>query len=214
MAKRIMSLSQIRNLPQYRGFTEEELSEVLNDINTGGIKSKIKKEIERFEKDYDLSDMTANDMSSLEELARINILLEEIDAEVREALREGDWNTFEKINRVATGLRADASRIQNDLNITRKARHGQGDGSPVEFIEEIKKRAKNFLQQRLKEIYCPLCGILVAKVWWLYEDDRQEIRCICNRLSEGFHIEPYEFTVNISGFNDINKNVDFGPPIV
>ena len=212
MVKTVMTINQIRNLPQYRGKTEEELEAIVYNINTGGIAGRVQRVIEKFEKDYDLTDMTSNDMSSLEELARITILLEDVDVEIRNALDESDWKTFETINKVANTLRADASRVQTDLNITRRARHGQGAESPVDIVEDIKKRAKIFLQQRLREIYCPICGMLIAKVWWLYENPDQEITCTCERENEGFHTAPHTFTVKFQDFQG-NKNLEIGPPI-
>jgi len=207
MSKKQMTVKQIRNLPQYRNYSEEQLQEVLDKYLYGDSEERAAKIIDSFEEDYDLSGMTANDKLTLYELARIFVLLEDLEESLREAKEEKDWVNFEKINKVANSLRGDASRFQKDLNITRKARQDTGGQLVVNFIEDIKTRAKVFLAERLSEIYCPKCGMLLCKVWFLYPQVHNKLKFVCGRETCG-----YKFEVDSTEIVR-NKNIKVGPPI-
>ena len=211
MAKRAMSVAQLRNLPQYRDKTDEELENIRDGIVLGSLESRIAGVIKSFEKDYDLSDMAANDMLYLEELAKVFLLLNDIEGHLRAELESEhtDWLNFEKINRAAETLRVSASRIQRDLNITRKARQDTKGQSVVDFIEDLKTRAKHFLEERLLEIYCPKCKMLLCKVWYLYPLENNVLNFTCGRERCG-----YIFEVTSKHLRENrNKNIAAGPPI-
>jgi len=211
MAKKAMSIAQLRNLPQYKGMDDEELERIRSRILLGGFDDQIEDHIKSFQRDYDLTDMSANDKLSLLELARVFVLLEELDKRLNSELnsKHPDWVAVEKINRVIAQLRSDASTLQKDLNITRRARQDSKGQSVVDFIEDLKKRGKLFLKDRLAEIYCPKCKMLLCKVWFLYPDDDQKITLVCKRDSCG-----YKFTVKPSDYaNNRNKNINAGPPL-
>lgn len=206
MAKKQMTAAQLANLPQYKGLSEKELEKVRDRILSGDT-GKIDEILNSFEKDYDLSNMTANDMLALRELARIFAALGIVENKIKDVLSEGeDVSTFERLNKVASQLRSDASSIQKDLNITRKARQDAGGQSVVEFIEELKKRAQLFLKDRLVEIYCPKCKMLLCKVWFLYPEQPNEMTMICGRERCG-----HKFSLK-SGSLVLNKNIKAGPP--
>lgn len=206
MAKRQMTIAQIRNLPQYKGLSEEELEKKLNIILYGGMQEKINAIIKNFEDDYDLSEMTANDQLALLELARIFTTLESIEKQLQTMLNEEntDWFAFEKVNKIASVLRDDASRFQRDLNITRKARQDSGGQSVVDFIEDIKSRAKKFQDRTLSSIFCPKCKMLLAKIWLLYPEEASEFSIVCKRCKKPIVVK----AVDIKN----GKNVEVGPP--
>ena len=209
MTKKNMTVAQIRNLPQYRNLSVEELEQVLDTILNGNAAERAERNIERFESDYDLSEMTANDKLTLLELARIFVTLEDIEASLQSVLNSDpvDWSTFEQINKVASGLRNDASKFQKDLNITRKARQDSGGQTVVDFIEDIKLRAKGFLDTRLAEVYCPNCNMLLAKVWVLYPDKKNKFTFVCGR--RGCR---HKFSVTSAELKT-GKNIEVGPPL-
>lgn len=205
--KRVRTKSQLRNLPQYKNLSDEEMDTVFRRVNFGDMDSKMIDVLASFEQDYDLSNMTANDKLSLEELARIFVILNELDAKIKSIIEapDSDWNAFGSITRVTNQLRESASLIQRDLNITRKARQDVGDQSVVDFLEELKVRAKNFLRDRLCEIYCPDCNHLIIKVWFAYPDENTIIHCICGNCDNKFDIKSSELAKT-------RKNIEVGPP--
>lgn len=205
-----MTLAQLRNLPQYKGKTDEELEQIQHTIFHGDFDERVKDIFTSFEEDYDLSNMTANDKLALTETARIFVLLDDMEAALKRELNEGetDWLRFEKINKIAATLRGDVSKLQQDLNITRKSRQDSEGQTVVDFIIDLKERAKTFLADRLCEIYCPECKMLLAKVWFLYKDTENTLELTCGREDCG-----HKFSVTNADFVN-NKNLkDIGPPL-
>jgi len=207
MKRKVRSLAGLRNLPQYKNLSEEELLAVQEKIEHGDADFRVDQVLEGFEKDFDLSNMTVNDQLALQELARIFVNLDSIKESIQQSIHdESDWLNVERLNKIASMLRDDASKLQRDLNITRKARQDSEGGSVVDFIEELKKRAKHFLAERLNEIYCPKCNMLLAKVWVLYPDQDNELNLICGRDGCG-----YKSKVILKELED-GKNIKVGPP--
>lgn len=205
MAKKEMSIAQLKNLPQYSDKTDAELKEIREKILTGGLKGRVEDTVEEIKADYDISDMTANDKFSLYELARAFVTAEDLQRDLREAQEEGDWGIYGKINRELHRTRDDISDLQDYLNITRKAREKTGKHSLVEFIEDLKQRGRKFLDQKLSEIYCPQCEELICKAWFLYPEENNAIKLYCERCGN-------KFTIKSKDIED-NKNIDVGPPI-
>ena len=208
--KKQMTIAQLRNLPQYKGKTEEELERIQHIIFHGDFDERVKDVFASFEEDYDLSDMTANDKLALTETARIFVLLDDMEKALKRELGEGetDWIRFEKINKIAATLRDDVSKLQRDLNITRKSRQDSEGQTVADFIIDLKVRAKSFLSDRLCEVYCPKCNMLLAKVWFLYKDADNKLELICGRENCG-----HKFSVAQADFIN-NKNLkSIGPPL-
>jgi len=133
-----------------------------------------------------------------------------MESALKKELNEEDtnWPTFEKINKQCSQLRNDVSKLQQDLNITRKSRQDSEGQSVTDFVIDLKARAKSFLADRLCEVYCPECKMLIAKVWFLYKDADNSLRLICGRENCG-----HDFTVTSADFAK-NKNLkDLGPPL-
>jgi len=205
-----MTIAQLRNLPQYKGKSDEELEKIQHTIFHGDFDERVKDIFASFKEDYDLSDMTANDKLALTEIARIFTLLDDMEKALKEELNEGEtnWIRFEKINKIAATLRDDVSKLQRDLSITRKSRQDSEGQSVTDFIIDLKARAKSFLSDRLCEVYCPKCKMLLAKVWFLYKDSDNNLTLTCGRENCG-----HTFTVTNSDFTK-NKNIkDIGPPL-
>jgi len=53
-----MTITQLKNLPQYRDKSDEELIKIRDKILSETTEGRIEKIIESFKDDYDLSDMT------------------------------------------------------------------------------------------------------------------------------------------------------------
>lgn len=211
MAKKTMTPEQLKNLPQYKNKTQEELIAIAYGINHGdSFENQIEKRIESFKEDYDLSDMTANDMLSLRELAKIYLLLDDISTKHREILdaENPDFNSLEKLGRIENRLRTDASKIQQDLNITRKARQDAGTQQVAEFIEDLKHRAKKFVDDRLCSIFCPECKMLLSKVWFLDKSEKSIIKLTCPRKSCG-----HSFEIDSTQFINNKYPEKVGPPL-
>jgi len=211
MAKKNMTPAQLRNLPQYRNLSEDELDLVVEQLQHGNFEDKVARVLQSFKHDYDLSNMSINDHISLEGLARLFVMIEETDKQIEDEINndQTDWGMVGSMNRTAAKFREDASRMQNDLAITRKARQGDEGQNVVDFLEDLKSRAKKFLADRLAEIYCPKCNMLLAKVWFLYPNEENVVHLECGRDGCGYKFDVTSKFLSENG----NKNVEVGPPI-
>ena len=194
--RRKVSVGTLKGLKQYKDWTVEELEQEVARLS-GDTTYRVEEVLASFYEDYDLSDMNANDEHSLLILAQIFVRLEDLNKQMDQAMADLDEGKLGKLNSVATILRKDASQIQIDLHITRKARKGEKEQGLVQYIEDIKGRAAKLLDDRLSYIYCPKCQMLLCNVWHLYPDANNIMKLTCVRIKdvdEG-SICGHEFTV-------------------
>ncbi len=210
--RRIKTIEQLRNLPQYRTKSVSELEDILEGIMEGKTEEKVQEVLESFEQNYDLSDMSANDMLGLRNLAHYYVYLENINSKTDEALREGDINMVERLIRTAERVQKSITDIQTNLAITRKQRKTDKEQDIVSAWEDLKSRAKKFLDDRMSYVYCPECKMLLANVWFLYPDEeRNVLRLQCNRLVDAASGKmcDHEFTVTSQYLaENENRNIE------
>ena len=210
--RRIKTIEQLRNLPQYRDKSVSELEVILEGVLEGKTEEKVQEVLESFEQNYDLSDMSANDMLGLRNLAHYYVYLENINSKTDEALREGDINMVERLIRTAERVQKSITDIQTNLAITRKQRKTDKEQDIVSAWEDLKARAKKFLEDRISYVYCPECKMLLANVWFLYPDEeRNVLRLRCNRTvdADSGKMCNHEFTVTSQYLaENENRNIE------
>jgi len=164
--------------------------------------------LDKFEQDYDLSDMNANDELALDNLAKIFVRLETYERRLDDA---DDVSDIDKLTRITERLRNDASKIQTDLGITRRQRKSEKEANLQTYIDDIKYRAAGMLTDRLNYIYCPKCHMLLCNTWFLYPDEKDNVlRLRCNRpLGDSGEICGHTFTVTSQELKK-NKNKNKG----
>jgi len=144
-------------------------------------------ELERLNKEYDLSDLAENDRRQLEELASalaqasfFNWLLQD------EAKKETiDVRKLKDLQKLLTDSRKDISSIQGDLRIDRKNRERKTESVP-EYVKDIKTRALKFLSERLSYIYCPKCKFLLGNIWLYKYNLGSKFKFICPQCENEF----------------------------
>jgi hypothetical protein len=183
---------RMRNLAQYKNLSDDEFTAVMENRSLTMGKSKdfeerIVNKLNEFEKDYDLSDMKINDMDSLRALIQMQITLEDYE-QFQYTLRsqgisENTIFTLEKLQKAMSDIRTDISKIQNDLNITRKVRKSDQDVSVLAYITSLKDKAKRFYESKMSYIFCPKCNMLLGTIWTMYPDnERNKIALVCGRV--------------------------------
>ncbi len=184
-----LNRNKLRNLPQYKDATEEELDALMEEKErTVGVSKKLEARIEeklaRFSEDYDLSDLKINDREILRGLVQAIIALEDYE-QLLFLVRDNGIGTdnillIDKIQGVMSSLRKDISSFQNDLNITRKIRKSDRDTSVIAFIEDLKTKARTFYASRMSYVFCEKCNTLLATLWTLYpESDKNKLTLTC-----------------------------------
>jgi len=188
--------ASFRNLTQYRNLSDEEFEELWSKKIIGievnkEFEARIARKIDEFSNDYDIDDLKANDKLVLRALAQSYIQLEDLENYAYTKRLGGIENDeivmMEKMANVMSTLRRDISKMQDDLKITRRIRKGDKEESVVNYIENLKKKAKEFYQNSMFYIWCPKCKMLLATVWFHYPEEKgNKVHLICNRdLGDG-----------------------------
>lgn len=179
------SKNRLRNLTQYKNLTDEEFDNVWADYqDQPDIDSdyKVEKIMEDLARNYDIRDQYANDTLSLRELANLYVSLEALNHVEKQMMSDGNYSQVNNIARIRNDYIKNASQLQNDLNITRKARQSD-DGETLDtYLPSILKKARNFLDQKLAYIYCPECKMLCGNCWWTNWEVSNTMDVTCPRL--------------------------------
>ena len=184
-----------RNLPQYRGMSDEEFDRMFEETqyNVGiskDFEDRIAKKIDEFSQDYDIDDLKINDKETLRAFVQAIIALEDYERIIFNIRSEGDIsqhniNVVDRLGKITSDLRKDISRFQEDLNITRKIRKSDKETSVVSYISNLKEQARQFYEQKMSFIYCE-CGLLLGTIWSLYPEENNTVVLTCHRkLDDG-----------------------------
>lgn len=189
---------KIRNLKQYKDLSEEEFEKIYQQKTMGidqnrEFEERIQRQIKKFGEDYDLEDLNSNDSLILRSLAQHMITLEDLELETYNLRKAGlDIDTimvFEKLERIKTDKVQAISRLQDDLKITRRVRKSDKDESVQVYLENLKKKAKEFYESKMQLVFCPKCNTWIGSIWTLYpSDERNKITLVCNKENEAGEI--------------------------
>ena len=184
-----------RNLPQYRGMSDEEFDRMFDETEynvsiSKDFEDRIAKKIDEFSQDYDIDDLKINDKETLRAFVQAIIALEDYERIIFNIRSEGDIsqhniNVVDRLGKITSDLRKDISRFQEDLNITRKIRKSDKETSVVSYISNLKEQARQFYEQKMSFIYCE-CGLLLGTIWSLYPEENNTVVLTCHRkLDDG-----------------------------
>jgi len=182
MARAKQTPAQLKNLPQYRDKTDSELELIAENLYYGNTEARVQETLDRIVNDYDVSDLNANDEMALRNLAQAFVRLDHIERMIDQAMADGDSVEVQRLNNIASVLRKDASQLQGDLSITRRARKGDDDSDLLSQWDSIKLRAKKHMQERLAYVYCPKCKMLLANIWCLDWKANNVLHLHCTRV--------------------------------
>lgn len=185
-----LNKNKLRNLPQYRDKTDEELDillaerEIISNVESKNLESRIEEKLNKFSDDYDLSDLKENDKASLRAMIQAIIALEDYEQLVftlRKSIDSENLLIIDKVSKIMEGLRKGISDFENNLNITRKHRKSDQEASVLSYIESLKQKAREFYESRMSYIFCPRCHTLLGTIWTLYPEEGNKIELICKQ---------------------------------
>lgn len=187
---------RMRNLRQNKGMSDEEFEDYWdrresNAEPSAELERRIQRKLGDYSVDYDLDDLKINDRATLRALIQAEIGLEDYEQIIFRIRQSGDLSqqtvsAMDRIGKLMTDLRSDISRLQGDLNITRKIRKSDKEASVVSYIEALKQRARQFKEKTHTYILCPNCNELIWTGWFLYPDSENKITLVCKRtLADG-----------------------------
>lgn len=211
MARAKQTPAQLKNLPQYRNKTQKELEQISEQLYYGNTEARVKDTLDKIINDYDVSDLNANDELALLNLAQIFVRLDDVERMIDQSMASNEIADVQRLNNIAASLRKDASQLQNDLNISRKARKGDDETDVLNQWVLLKSRAKKHLENRLAYIYCPKCKMLVGNIWCLDWSANNVLRMHCTRIldSDTGEICNHKFKVTSKELKELgNRNID------
>lgn len=141
--------------------------------------------LEEYSKRYDIESLSnPNDVANLETMIRNQIIIKTLQRQMSELAVEGDADKLmdiKKINDSITSLTAANIQLEKALAIDRKTRKGEQEQSVVDYINTIKKLAREFLDdnQRLTKVHCKYCKIMVGRISGVYDTTEFEARFQC-----------------------------------
>jgi RNase P subunit RPR2 len=190
---------RMRNLHQYKNLTDEEYEEKIAQLNLGitsnqEFEKRIQHKIKEFEADYDLSELNSNDKLVLRALCQAHITLEDLENQMYKIRESGisfdNMTLVEKLSKVMSDLRKDISAQQTDLAIVRKNRRNDKEASAINFIEDLKQKAKIFYREKMAYVFCTRCHTLLCTIWANYSDKDKagKVTVVCQRELENGEI--------------------------
>jgi hypothetical protein len=193
---RTQNIESLRNLRQYKDLSDDQFYELMarKDLDLAPVKEfedRIARKIAEFGEDYDLSDMKFNDKETLRALAQVMITLEDMETfsyKLRSlGINEESLLLYDKVSNQLKNLRSDISSLQDTLKISRKVRKGDKEESVINFIDDLKDKAKRFYESKMSYIFCPECSMLLGTIWTLYPNSKNKISLTCGRILDNGH---------------------------
>ncbi len=177
--RRGVNIASLRNLPQYKDFTDDEILERV----TGKLDRLIEEEMKDLEKDYDLSDMKYNDIVLIERWVALMVRLRDSEEDLEYRIQAGELGSAEALSeeRRLSTMRDDMLKIQRSLAIDRARRRDSSEDDPRLLFADIRKRAKRFYRERLCYVKCPNCSLVICTVNFLYPDSNNKLLLTCAR---------------------------------
>ncbi len=118
----------------------------------------------------DLND--ANDRSTLEIMLRTELMIEDLQEQIRDLMGDNIVDNASNIKKLADLLRDSTTTITNlqkTLSIDRKTRKTEETASVADYIRALKRDAKEFMDQRIVRVYCPDCKIMVGRIYPVHD---------------------------------------------
>lgn len=156
--------------------------------------TEIQQMMEQFADDYDLASMNYNDKLALEVLCGLYIQVQDNVKEIEESKGEKGWSDrISELVDLNKKLISNIEQLEKQLGISRKARGKDKETTVVNYMTEVQKKAKKFLEEKLNYIYCSSCSMLLCNVWFLYPEESNELQLVCKRCNETMTINSIDF---------------------
>jgi hypothetical protein len=201
---RSLNPNKLRNLPQYKDMPDEDFElmvakKEMKAETSQAFEKRIEAKLEKFEEDYDLTDLKINDREVLRGLVQSIISLEDYEQEIFKLRTQGmggdNLFAIDKLQKVMSDIRKSISDAQNDLAITRKHRKSDQETSVIAYIDSVKEKAKKFIEAKHAFIFCPTCHTLLMTNWSLYPKENNRINLICMQKDKDGNPCNTKFTV-------------------
>lgn len=181
-------VARMRNLRMFDGKSDEEIyqyilkkekerADNLIDNKTKPAASepdayqvKYKKLLDKLKSEYGVDMNDSNDAEALKFLVKHTLQLESIDRQIRtiqekDNIQNEDTRTMKNLSDVQRSLVQSITELQDRLGISRKARKEKQIDDVPQFLEALKKKAKDFWERATIQVRCEKCQIELARYW-------------------------------------------------
>lgn len=128
--------------------------------------------LQEYRDKYDVdSIVNPNDIANLESMIRNQLLIQKLQEQLDELARNDDFDsmTLKKLLDGITALSQTNVQLERTLGIDRKTRKTEQSASFPEYLVELKKLARPFMDNRLVKVYCKPCNIMVGRISAVYD---------------------------------------------
>jgi ribosomal protein L30E len=223
--KRIPTRESLKGLTGWKDKSDEDFEESYQLAMFGALKDqlveeKINRLRKQYEEEYDLEELLPNDRAVLATLIQSTVLLDLYQNTLFSILKNPDATSDVNITKakslgdVCNKLTNDISKMQGDLAITKKDRKNSKEASVINFIEDLKVKAKKFYASRMCIVICENCNTVLASVWTLYSENKAaKIHVHCSRKLDDGHVCGFdkEFTISELYANGGSNRVELLP---
>lgn len=152
----------------------------------------VEDKVEEYKRIYNVTD-NPNDLESLKAMVSLGLALEKM----QKALLATDAEKFpKKIKDLQSAIRDSTNsfnQYQTELGISRVKRQEEEDKTTVvDYLDKLKKEAKNILDRRLKVLTCDKCGQVLGKYYIYITSEGAEEGSIAAQTKPPV---PYPFTI-------------------
>lgn len=172
------------------------------------MKDEFNKVLKEYAKTYDIESLsTPNDRANLELIINNAILIKRLQEYMASLVNDSAGiNAAEvlKINNTIASLQKTNSDTEKLLSIDRKTRKQEQEQSPVDYIENLRARALEFLHDpdRIIYVYCKACKIMVGRISGVYDSTEFEGKFKCPQCDKFSSVRRKERDV----FFDLKSN--------
>lgn len=149
---------------------------------------KYKEKIDSYQKVFNLDDLNdANDKSNLEIMIKTEIMIDDIQEKIAALMEDEDLNRVGDVKKLHDLLRDATNTIttlQKTLNIDRKTRKSEETTSVADYLRALRRNAKEFMDARIINFWCPDCKVLVGRIYPVHEHTAFSVSFQCSQCKK------------------------------
>ena len=187
-------IAKMRNLKPYRGKTDEEITEIIKQRETGvtlkrkptspksvSSDSKFNEKFKSLQDEYGVDMNNSNDVDALKNLTRLQIQLDAITSDIdgihaKETRNSVDYDSLKKLGDLQRVTMTSINDISRDLGISRKQRKEKMVDDIPQFIDQTLQKARVFFDKKTVKVECPKCIVELARYWLNFPREKNDIR--------------------------------------
>lgn len=186
-------LRRLKNLPSFKGKTEEEIIAYMKNKPEKPRKPRTKKErpvsidtlvtespdydkrynvkLRLLKEEFGIDMNNSNDAESLRMFVRLVIQSEDVDKKIRDdkSLLFDD-KRLKNLGDFQKSVNTSISELQEKLGITRKVRKEKQIDDIPQYLKAIRLKARDFWNRTTTKVECPKCQIELSRFWLNFPD--------------------------------------------